>query len=172
MGGGIGAVAEPLVVVSLLVVGTWINRDSRLEKKRRHRWCDSDRSLGWQNDLEGNVGLGSSARLLDGRTRSISPSLVDPQEQKWRKRTIGFGRFKRQVTTPNTRRFRTYLLSRVLERFPFLVECWYWALIYWVCLYRLSICHPFKLVLTSDIQCIGISIRSSCIRCIDRRPDR
>ena len=24
------------------------------------------------------------------------------------------------------------LLSRLLRRFPFLVEAWYWALIYWV----------------------------------------
>jgi hypothetical protein len=25
-------------------------------------------------------------------------------------------------------------LSRLLQKFPFLVEAWYWALIYWVCI--------------------------------------
>ncbi len=90
MGGGIGAVAEPLVVVSLLVVGTWINRDSRLEKKRRRGGHDDDQSPGRQNDLEGKSRLDSSVIILNGRIRSVSPSLLDAQEPQWRKRTIGF----------------------------------------------------------------------------------
>ena len=34
--------------------------------------------------------------------------------------------------SPNTKRFQDYFLSRLLKKFPFLVEAWYWALIYWV----------------------------------------
>jgi hypothetical protein len=30
-------------------------------------------------------------------------------------------------------RNKQYIHSRVLERFPFLLEIWYWLLIYWVC---------------------------------------
>jgi hypothetical protein len=39
---------------------------------------------------------------------------------------------KKDVMSPNTRRFQDYFLSRLLQKFPFLVEAWYWALIYWV----------------------------------------
>jgi hypothetical protein len=36
------------------------------------------------------------------------------------------------VTTPNTGNFRGIFTSRFVERFPFLVECAYWGMIYWV----------------------------------------
>lgn len=39
---------------------------------------------------------------------------------------------RKEVVSPNTRRFQDYFLSRLLKKFPFLVEAWYWALIYWV----------------------------------------
>ena len=39
---------------------------------------------------------------------------------------------KKEVMSPNTKRFQDYFLSRLLKKFPFLVEAWYWALIYWV----------------------------------------
>jgi len=72
--------------------------------------------------------------LIEGdiESRSASPSLLATQEPKWRTRTIGVWGVRKEVTTPNTRRFKGYFLSRLLETFPFLVECWYWALIYWV----------------------------------------
>jgi hypothetical protein len=41
---------------------------------------------------------------------------------------------KKEVVSPNTRQFQDYFLSRLLKKFPFLVEAWYWALIYWVSL--------------------------------------
>ncbi|KUJ24669.1 uncharacterized protein LY89DRAFT_663391 [Mollisia scopiformis] len=119
--GGIGAVAEPLVVIALLVGGTWINRD--FEPGRRRRPNDTRRisNDATYRDIE-----------EDGEARSTSPSLLVTQEPEWRTRTLGAWGIKKEVTTPNTRRFRGYFLSRLLEKFPFLVECWYWALIYWV----------------------------------------
>ena len=42
--------------------------------------------------------------------------------------------WERDIITPNTEIHKDRFLSRVLARFPFLVEVWYWALIYWVCL--------------------------------------
>lgn len=38
--------------------------------------------------------------------------------------------FGRPITTPNTHRFRYNIHSRVLRKFPFLVEMFYWALNY------------------------------------------
>jgi len=131
--GGIGAVAEPLVVIALLFGGTWINRSSNPGQRRRPR--DSRRISGELRLIE------ETEALIDGdvESRSASPSLLGSQEPKWRKRTVGIFGVRKEVVTPNTRRFQGYFLSRLLERFPFLVECWYWALIYWVsCAYNNS----------------------------------
>jgi hypothetical protein len=54
------------------------------------------------------------------------------EEPKWRKREVVILGMKKDVMSPNTRRFKEYFLSRLLQKFPFLVEAWYWALIYWV----------------------------------------
>lgn len=129
----IGAVAEPLVVVALLIVGTWINRDFTPGRKRRLidvRRVSSDDSETDRliHDEEGLIGDTLEAR-------SASPSLLAAQEPKWRTRRLGIWGLETEVVTPNTRRFKGYMLSRLLEKFPFLVECWYWALIYWVSLH-------------------------------------
>jgi hypothetical protein len=132
--GGIGAIAEPLVVVTLLFGSTWINRDPNPGRKRRPR--DVRRISEGVEDLEtGRNPRERETDLLmdegDVESSSSSPSLLPNQEPKYRMRTVGAWGVRRQVTTPNTRRFKGYFLSRLLERFPFLVECWYWALIYW-----------------------------------------
>jgi hypothetical protein len=124
--GGIGAVAEPLVVIALLIGGTWINRSSNPGQRRRPR--DVRRI---SSDLRAIEEIESLIND-DVESRSASPSLLGSQEPKWRKRTVGIFGVRKEVVTPNTRRFQGYFLSRLLERFPFLVECWYWALIYWV----------------------------------------
>lgn len=130
--GGIGAVAEPLVVITLLFGGTWINRN--LNPGLRRRPVDVRRIS--EDDVEGARGWRhrETDALLeeDMDSRSSSPSLLPDQEPNYRLRAIGIWGWNRQVTTPNTRKFKGYFLSRLLERFPFLVECWYWALIYWV----------------------------------------
>jgi len=125
--GGIGAVAEPLVVVALLVIGTWINRDFEPGRRRRPLLDTrriSDEDVPRPRDREG-------LEDVDLEARSASPSLL-AAPPKWRNRRLKLWGMEREVTTPNTRRFRAYFLSRLLQRFPFLVECWYWALIYWV----------------------------------------
>lgn len=119
--GGIGTVAEPFVVITLLVGGTWINRD--FASGRRRRASDLRRI---SNDA-GYAGLDE-----DIEARSISPSLLVTQEPEWRTRTVSLWGMSTELTAPNTRRFREYFISRLLEKFPFLVECWYWGLIYWV----------------------------------------
>lgn len=157
--GGIGAIAEPLVVVVLLFGGAWINRDFNPGLRRRpretRRFSEDDLEDGreWTRESEGLM------ETLDAR--SSSPSLLPEQEPAYRRRTLkAFGRQK-QVTTPNTRRFKGYFLSRLLEKFPFLVECWYWFLIYWVRSTTSAASHR----LTRS----GLSTRTSCNSGMDSR---
>jgi hypothetical protein len=52
------------------------------------------------------------------------------QQRKWRPRTIQVFGYQSTMLTPDTVVFRTRLLSRLLLRFPFIMEIIYWALIY------------------------------------------
>ncbi|KAI5288422.1 hypothetical protein KEM52_001166 [Ascosphaera acerosa] len=74
----------------------------------------------------------SSGGALDTDVeRALSSSLLPHQEPTWRTRQVSVFGWQKTMTTPNTARFRNYPLSRLLARFPFLVEAWYWALVYW-----------------------------------------
>lgn len=129
---GAGAFIEPLVVVTLLFGGTWFNRNTTytlFPRNQGERWSHEKRRHSSVGSIES--GLTEDA-LLSGDRRRSSNSLLSSEESKWRKREVGaFGKTI-AVTSPNTRRFRNNFLSRVLVKFPFLVEAWYWALIYWV----------------------------------------
>ncbi|KAK0664083.1 hypothetical protein DIS24_g689 [Lasiodiplodia hormozganensis] len=131
---GAGAFIEPLVVVSLLFGGTWLNRNSDYRlfaSSRSHRHASHVRSSS-PDSLESGM---QSPTDADGllSPRASSPSLLSADtEPKWRKRELRLLGFRTRVTSPNTRVFRDRFLSRLLQKFPFLVEAWYWALIYWV----------------------------------------
>ncbi|KAL1797883.1 hypothetical protein ACET3X_004489 [Alternaria dauci] len=117
---GAGAFIEPLVVVTLLFGGTWVNRNPEYRLFGRRRvYQNSPRS---SSPDSGRSSPSSSVSLLAN---------VD-EEPKWRKREVVILGMKKDVMSPNTRRFKDYFLSRLLQKFPFLVEAWYWALIYWV----------------------------------------
>lgn len=119
---GIGAVAEPLVVVTLLFGGTWLNRNKYYKLFGRQREYISSPRSSSPNSESGRSSLSSTASLL-----------ADVDEvPKWRKRELRFFCLRMEVTSPNSKRFKDYFLSRLLKKFPFLVEAWYWALIYWV----------------------------------------
>ena len=122
---GAGAYLEPLAVVTLLFGGAWINRarDNTFSPQAT-RW----RAAPVQDEEDFDA---SNARLTPSK-RSLSPSLLPSQESKWREREVSILGFKEVVETPNTAVFRNRILSRLLHKFPFLVEAWYWALIYWV----------------------------------------
>jgi hypothetical protein len=134
---------EPLVVVTLLFGGTWVNRNTKYRVFDRRREHSSSRSTSPDSSVgSGHSSPRSSASLLESY-RASSPSLLSEQVPYWRKREIRVLGFRSEVVSPNTRRFEGYFLSRLLQKFPFLVEAWYWALIYWV---RLSQCgHHLEL---------------------------
>lgn len=140
-GMGIGAFLEPLVVVTLLLGGTWINRSSGISRSysRNTARSSSLASDGFSDKTVDGVehGLPTTTGTDDGSlpsspSRSLSPSLLLDQGRPLRARPIGLWSWKREIMTPNTAKFRNRCFSRLLRRFPFLVECWYWTLVYWV----------------------------------------
>jgi hypothetical protein len=117
---GAGAFIEPLVVITLLFGGTWVNRNTEYRLFGRPRvYQNSPRSTSPDSGRSSPL---SSASLLAN---------VD-EEPRWQKRDIAILGMRKQVLSPNTKRFQHYFLSRLLRKYPFLVEAWYWALIYWV----------------------------------------
>lgn len=131
---GVGAFLEPLTVIVLLFGGTWINRTTGSFPTRRTRRRSSIPSRGASPDAT-DSGLSTPTAkdgLLSRRLSSSSSALLQDGQSRWRKRQLGFFSSTFEVTSPNTIVFQDRLLSRLLRKFPFLVECWYWALVYWV----------------------------------------
>lgn len=130
---GVGAILEPLVVIVLLFGGTWINRTagsfpparhSRAKSPARHRVASPD-------SIESGL---SSPTSKDGllNSRPLSPSYSRSGQETWRTRQVRILLWTFELTSPNTAVFHDRLLSRLLRKLPFLAECWYWALVYWV----------------------------------------
>ncbi|KAK5213720.1 hypothetical protein LTR47_000760 [Exophiala xenobiotica] len=127
---GAGAFLEPLVVVVLLFGGAWINRATDHTLSATNTCWDESLPEAQRIDTDVDIDI-EEARLSQSK-RSLSPSLLPSQENKWRERELTFLGYRKVIETPNTAVFRNRLLSRLLHKFPFLVEAWYWALIYWV----------------------------------------
>lgn len=129
---GVGGFIEPAIVLSLLFGGTWVNRN-RQYREDLDRWSEKD----LYDRPETSPSRLESSPLTrhncdDDHLAPASPALYVHSPSRWRKREIRFLGFRRNVSSLDTRTFRDRLLSRLLLRFPFLVEVWYWALIYWV----------------------------------------
>ncbi|KAG7143503.1 hypothetical protein HYQ45_000295 [Verticillium longisporum] len=133
---GIGAAAEPLVVVTLLFGGAWFNRSiGRDDTYDIQGWTDEtvgQSEIKKSDDHGSPRQSGSMTPKSEDSFLSSSPTLGLLEEPLRRVRKIKFLKYERHITTPNTRIHQNRLLSRLLRKFPFLVEAWYWALIYWV----------------------------------------
>jgi hypothetical protein len=130
---GVGAFAEPLVVVTLLFGGVYVNRNTNYKlfgKNGRSSWEEKR----FQHDRDENSGdeEWSSSPRSSADTLLEEGVHLSPSEPTWRKREISLWRLRFEVTSPNTAVFQDNFLSRLLRKLPFLAECWYWALIYWV----------------------------------------
>ncbi|KAI9373178.1 hypothetical protein BJX61DRAFT_541974 [Aspergillus egyptiacus] len=127
---GAGAFLEPFVVIVLLFGGTWINRAVGSFPQRTRR-----RSFGrYRATSPGSVESGlSTPTSKDGLlgNRSSSPLSAQCKQETWRKRRVSILVWSWEVISPSTAIFQDRLLSRLLQRLPFLAECWYWALVYW-----------------------------------------
>ncbi|KAJ5124586.1 uncharacterized protein N7515_008411 [Penicillium bovifimosum] len=149
---GAGAIIEPLVVIGLLFGGTWINRavGSPLSRYSRRRSSDLHRAAS-SDSLESGY---STPSTKDGLLSSRSCSPSQTIEDGWHKRQVGILGLTFEVSSPNTIVFQDRLLSRLLRKFPFLVECWYWALVYWT--YQLG--RAFTAVTLKD-DTVGVARR-------------
>lgn len=143
----IGAFLEPLVVVTLLFGGAFVNRNKDYSLwEGKTSWL-ADRSYKKSDDVDKKrPGLGSDSRSTStdswssgASTPTLAPTFEDRQPAL-RRRKLEFLGYRRIVATPNTLVFEDRFLSRVLRKFPFLAEAWYWALLYWVSKCRL--CRP------------------------------
>ncbi|KAL5120044.1 hypothetical protein ACEQ8H_002142 [Pleosporales sp. CAS-2024a] len=122
---GAGAFMEPLVVVTLLFGGTWVNRNTEYRLFNRPRvYARSPHSA--------SPTPSSGGSACSSPTSSVTLLSQLDDEPLWRVRSISVMGLQKEIVSPNTRRFQHYFLSRLLNKFPFLVEAWYWALIYWV----------------------------------------
>lgn len=132
---GAGAYLEPLAVIILLFGGAWINRapDYTFSIKRSRWQKDVFETASISPDLSNAEDFADKeAEALFAKSRSLSPSLLTAQTTAWRMRGVKILKWRKEIATPNTAVFQNRLLSRLLHKFPFLVEAWYWALIYWV----------------------------------------
>ncbi|OOQ89198.1 integral membrane protein [Penicillium brasilianum] len=128
---GVGAILEPLAVIVLLFGGTWINRVTNTSfsptyaRRQSFEYSRSDSP----DSLESGY---SSPKSKDGlfSARSCSP-LPQISDDRWHNRQLRILGSSWTVSSPNTEVFKGRLLSRLLRKLPFLVECWYWALVYW-----------------------------------------
>lgn len=128
---GVGAFAEPLVVVTLLFGGVYVNRNTnyKLFGKNGRSWEEKRFDHGRDEnsgDEEWSSPRSSADTLLE---EGVNLSASEPT---WRKREVSLWKLRFEVTSPNTAVFQDNFLSRLLRKLPFLAECWYWALIYWV----------------------------------------
>ncbi|KAH7008502.1 PAP2 superfamily-domain-containing protein [Ilyonectria destructans] len=121
---GVGSFLEPLVVVSLLFGGSYFNRNKD--------YSISTGKSGWASKKSDDLGRKQSSDSLMSGWSSPSPGLVVNEQPTLRRRKLQLFGYKRIVTTPNTLVFKDRLVSRILQKFPFLVEAWYWFQIYWV----------------------------------------
>jgi hypothetical protein len=123
------------VVITLLFGGAWFNRT--LGRDNVVSNLVSYSPLGHPRKRSDDYGRRNSDSELSDRDASVdwvsnSGTLSPLEQSRWRNRKIRLFRYQRTVSTPNTTVFKDRLLSRLLQKFPFLVEAWYWALIYWV----------------------------------------
>ncbi|CAM1508063.1 Fc.00g049110.m01.CDS01 [Cosmosporella sp. VM-42] len=127
---GVGAFLEPLVVVTLLFGGAYFNRSKDYNFWQGKSGWAGDKSHKRCDDLARK--RESSESLMSGWSSSSTPTLAPHEQPTLRRRKLQFLGYKKIVSTPNTLVFKDRFLSRVLQKFPFLVECWYWFQIYWV----------------------------------------
>lgn len=129
---------EPVIVVTILFGACYFTR------RRRFSLLRSSRKRSSLLDDDSGAGLLSDSDLSGTSTPELS-DLEDDDETDF----VSFGTLKNPpkrrnccgmaIHTPNTSRFKHNFHSRIMQKFPFLLEMFYWVLTY--ALYRLT--HVF-----------------------------
>lgn len=147
---GVGSFLEPLVVVSLLFGGSYFNRNKD--------YSISTGKSGWASKKSDDFGRKQSSDSLMSGWSSPSPGLVVNEQPTLRRRKLQLFGYKRIVTTPNTLIFKDRLVSRILQKFPFLVEAWYWFQIYWVRIPAALLHCEILIYLSTQVYQVGRAI--------------
>lgn len=112
---------EPIIVLSIMLASLYFNRRRGFSILRKN---PNPKRIELGDSSEEDERLGASEeRVPFFRGESLS-SDVDTKSPKARN-CLGL-----TVKTPNSARFAKHIHSRILQRFPFLVEMFYWALNY------------------------------------------
>ncbi|KIW34252.1 hypothetical protein, variant [Cladophialophora immunda] len=124
---GFLGLGEPSWGTLIIFLGAWINRDftTPIIRPIQQPYVALVEDVGHEMGLEAQGPMGS------GDISIASFPNVDRQRH-WRERELSLFGLKTTIQTPNTAVFRDRMFSKVLLRFPFLVEIVYWALIYGV----------------------------------------
>lgn len=124
----ISAFVEPAIVLALLIGGTIINRDKTnvgcFDGSIGRNPQDKPSSSLWRSNATGeSIGPG----------RRKNQNIPFEEQSVYRTRELRLLAWRTTVVTRNTWIFRDAWLSKILLKFPFLIEVVYWALVYWVC---------------------------------------
>lgn len=126
------AVVEPLIIISLLLGGTWVNRNKDYSDFRSYPQRPNDEPV---EDLS-RIAADNSNPKTHSQSRTLFQSLQTRVLHKrrivWQHRRLTLLGWSTFIRSPDTCVLSNNLASRTLSRFPFLVEVWYWALVYWV----------------------------------------
>jgi hypothetical protein len=142
---GILGVGEPGIGSLIIFFGAWINRDFKTPAAQA---------------LQASFALRDDQEMGLGRRNGD----MERENSHWRVRELYLFGHTKTVKTPNTTVFRHKLPSKILLRFPFLMEIVYWTLIYSVGL-DLFPCSAA----TTDMDS-GVSIRPRATCDQTRRP--
>lgn len=142
---GFMGLGEPGLGAFIIVLGAWINRDFKTPVFRNAQ--ESYEFL--MEDVGNETTL---------RSTSMDSEPIDGQ-RRWRLRDLSLFGYKRTINTPDTSVFRSRFLSRVLLRFPFIIEIMYWTLIYGVSDLSLSLCGDLTLICRRSINSAEASWR-------------
>ncbi|KAK6387631.1 hypothetical protein LTS17_000900 [Exophiala oligosperma] len=111
---------EPIIVVSIMITSLTVNR------KRNFRILDSSRGrsptrslLPHESQEFSPDSLADSDSYLTGESDVLNSSKFPPKKRD----CCGM-----VVRTPNSSRFSDHVHSRILQKFPFLIEMFYWVL--------------------------------------------
>ena len=112
---GFLGLGEPSLGTFIICLGAWINRDFKTPAIHSKDATQRD-----------DVG----AEMAFNDIKVEEPSIFFPGQDKWRSRELSMLGYRGFIHAPNTTMFQNRILSRVLLRFPFILEIIYWALIY------------------------------------------
>ena len=121
---------EPGLGTCIIIAGVWLNRNTTVRELKSTFLRDTSSNKEVPDIVlhETSESDRSAAANISKRRFSNAPAAPT----RWRKRELRFFGLSKTIHTPNTAVWENTIPSRILYRFPFLMELIYWSLIYGV----------------------------------------